>query len=551
MRIVRIRRSTAWSLLLAAVIVAAYAYQAALFRHYLLDDAFITFRYSRSWAIGHGPYFNPGEHVEGYTNFLFMLLLTPAIYFGGAGAALPVAKMLGFFSGAVSLTFAFDTARRFAAEDDRLRPRAEIPGFLAAGLLAVNPTFALHAMSGLETTFYAGALMLGVWLDVSGCRRGRWRGAGLAFAAAALTRPEGILVLACYWSSAVLARRFAGADERVACPFPRVIDAVIPLLAIAAQLCFRAVYYDGELLPNTFFAKTGGLTSYNRFAYVGDGLRSGFFGVVGISLGAAGWYLRGGGRRLAAPCFVAGMTGVLLPLVTGSDWMLGWRLMQPFFPLLMCVVAVGWAKILLPRGRRLEAWAHPALLAFLLAFAALQQRDRRAFLTHVSTDAEEWPKSYGVLVRSLCEDSPGAQAIALMDIGKVGYSCFDRRILDITGLTDRYIAKSPGPFLQKDYDPGYIVRQHPQYVVIRLIERGDPGNPGKTIITPYTLIEVRIYNDPSFARLYRKERQDFSDSAPESDKLLAITGAERAIPHHGPDGSGYFLVFRRRELVRG
>ncbi len=36
-----------------------------------------------------------------------------------------------------------------------------------------------------------------------------------------------------------------------------------------------------------------------------------------------------------------------------------------------------------------------------------------------------------------------------MDIGIIGYECIDQRILDITGLTDRYIAQSPGEFLDK------------------------------------------------------------------------------------------------------
>jgi hypothetical protein len=33
------------------------------------DDAYFTFRYAYNWAVGNGLVFNPGEHVEGYTNF--------------------------------------------------------------------------------------------------------------------------------------------------------------------------------------------------------------------------------------------------------------------------------------------------------------------------------------------------------------------------------------------------------------------------------------------------------------------------------------------------
>lgn len=42
---------------------------------FLTDDAFISFRYTRNLLEGHGLVFNPGERVEGYTNFLWILEL--------------------------------------------------------------------------------------------------------------------------------------------------------------------------------------------------------------------------------------------------------------------------------------------------------------------------------------------------------------------------------------------------------------------------------------------------------------------------------------------
>ena len=42
---------------------------------WLTDDAFISFRYARNLLEGHGLVFNPGERVEGYTNFLWVLEL--------------------------------------------------------------------------------------------------------------------------------------------------------------------------------------------------------------------------------------------------------------------------------------------------------------------------------------------------------------------------------------------------------------------------------------------------------------------------------------------
>ena len=41
----------------------------------LCNDAFISFRYARNLLEGHGLVFNPGEYVEGYSNFLWVLEL--------------------------------------------------------------------------------------------------------------------------------------------------------------------------------------------------------------------------------------------------------------------------------------------------------------------------------------------------------------------------------------------------------------------------------------------------------------------------------------------
>src|SRR5215468_3827839 len=43
---------------------------------FLTDDGYISFRYARNLAHGHGLVFNPGhERVEGYTNLLWVLIL--------------------------------------------------------------------------------------------------------------------------------------------------------------------------------------------------------------------------------------------------------------------------------------------------------------------------------------------------------------------------------------------------------------------------------------------------------------------------------------------
>jgi len=57
--------------------VPIFLVQVWLFHGFIVDDAFITFRYVRQWTHGNGLVYNIGEPAEGYSNFLWIVLLAP------------------------------------------------------------------------------------------------------------------------------------------------------------------------------------------------------------------------------------------------------------------------------------------------------------------------------------------------------------------------------------------------------------------------------------------------------------------------------------------
>lgn len=66
----------AWYLLYAAYYVSNSAFEVFGKRWYcLFDDAMISMRYARNWAEGHGPVWNVGERVEGYSNPLWTAVM--------------------------------------------------------------------------------------------------------------------------------------------------------------------------------------------------------------------------------------------------------------------------------------------------------------------------------------------------------------------------------------------------------------------------------------------------------------------------------------------
>src|SRR4051812_24526368 len=61
----------------AAILLLQYQYF-----HYTSDDAYISYRYARNLSDGAGLVWNPGQHVEGYTNFAWIEVLAGLHWFG-------------------------------------------------------------------------------------------------------------------------------------------------------------------------------------------------------------------------------------------------------------------------------------------------------------------------------------------------------------------------------------------------------------------------------------------------------------------------------------
>src|ERR1051326_7822740 len=57
-----------------AACIAFYAYAKSI--TFIQDDSFITYRYVKNFTDGNGLVFNIGDRVEGYTCFLWVLLLS-------------------------------------------------------------------------------------------------------------------------------------------------------------------------------------------------------------------------------------------------------------------------------------------------------------------------------------------------------------------------------------------------------------------------------------------------------------------------------------------
>jgi hypothetical protein len=223
------------------------------------DDIFITLRYAENFLRGHGLVYNVGERVDGFTHFLWLAVL---IACGRAGADLLGASLtLGVLSfvGVLGL---------FALVSYRTAPRSALLVLPITSLaLLANLDCRIWATSGLETAFLTLLLSLAfVAAFFSGIRRGvRVLLAGTFLTLAALTRPDALL----FWGTGFLflaARLVLGYAPRKRA-FRDLVLFVLPLclLAVPYQV-WRTAYY-GDVFPNTYYAKSGGMSYYSQGFY--------------------------------------------------------------------------------------------------------------------------------------------------------------------------------------------------------------------------------------------------------------------------------------------
>lgn len=211
------------------------------------DDAFISFRYAKNIADGHGPVFNVGEKVEGYTNFLWVLILSIFSLFGVAPDS--VANILTIVI-SVSLFLAiFYFNKKLFAES-----KHDFYILIAPLLIALSRTYTVWSTGGLETKLFSFLIFLAVMALVKG-QDGNAKYIHLSavlFAVASLTRPEGILLFGSFWAY-FLIHKFKNRQA-----LKQILQSTLTfVILVGAHFIFRVLYY-GYPFPNTFYAKVTG-----------------------------------------------------------------------------------------------------------------------------------------------------------------------------------------------------------------------------------------------------------------------------------------------------
>ncbi len=458
-----------------------------------VDDTFITLRYAENFAKGEGLCFNPGERVEGFSNPLWMIMLSGLAALGlnqdTADYALPLAaKLLGILCLLVNFVLVARWGLRGAARE-RTPWHVFIPlaWFIASGPLVV------WSVCGLETALHALLLSLLVigWGDIGDFPAipKRPRLVISAMLLLVLSRPEGAMfsVLALgLWGRGLNDKRQTANDGCSTKHRGHLVVAVMSFaLVVIGVAVFRLAYF-GDWLPNTFHAKVS-----SGFLFQ---LQHGLQYLAGALLGTGGvvWMFVFRPRLNVIQLILAGE--MFFILAVGGDWMFGFR----FWAHVMPVAIMGMMVVLRETTffRPLTEWREIRIVALVWVLTCVQAI---AFDRVVTWQNDYFVSGFRrldlypseVYYRTAQEIRKRAAPDDLLAIGEAGViPYFTRcRIMDYHGLVDTQIAAMPGRIHEKATAQSILDRR-PRFILVGPIGVDLEGNFEKPVPFLSDLLET-------------------------------------------------------------
>lgn len=461
----------AW-MLIALVLI----WQIVAYWHFTIDDAYISFRYAQNLVDGNGLVYNVGERVEGYTNFLWVILIA---FLLKVGVPIPASvKIMGLLALGFSLWATYQIAKSLTNQ---------WVAILSVSFCVTYPHLVVASVEGLETPLFVALMLTLLWLLLrQPVRLSTATAIGIVLALLAMTRPDGLLflipVIVVLWGTSPDKKRVA------------TLMIVTALLFYGSYFLWRWHYYQ-QFLPNTFYAKgiatkyllERGINSLNRFFF------DQILPITILSIFTIAYKWREQSLRFLL-WFI--LTRSFFVMLSGEAWMGHYRFSTPMLPLLDILAADAIVMLyhVLKQRQRLAS-VYVILLLFLSIYTMLHGIEKSK-KHHLATQkyANGLQQAHIRLGITLRHYAPKNAVLACADAGALPY--YSGLItIDIMGLTDRHIAHLPGHHWEKT-DPIYILSKRPNFIVLSS-KTSPPSN-----FEPITDAFKVIYHSPVFQREY-------------------------------------------------
>ncbi len=413
----------AWGSGLVLVAAASGALGASLRGTSPLDAGYVSARYARNLAAGDGLVFNLGERAEGFGDPLWTVLLG---LLGALGVSpIEAAVVLGVVCLALCVLLTGWIGTRLLGEG---------PGVACALMLAAWPPVALAARSTDDVLFQSVFVLWSVGLVVGEIKDGTrscW-----TLAALSLTALTGLL-------GAVLALVLAGLG---ALRRPERACRLVWICGVLSTLTLaRWVYFSDPIPSHTRALPWGGLGRWeDGGAWLLQLLREAPM-LAGLGLVGTLWALL---RRTAwAAAGVAVLLALILVVGTAPARVLLWHPLVPVVGLLV-LLGVG----LVAQLTRAPLPSRLLLVVLLCGFGAQDFRVAHVRAEKVNQARRGRFVQARALGRFLELRFPDNEVLAMHKPGVIGQYT-DNPIIDLTGRTDRAMARAPRRILREAGKP--------------------------------------------------------------------------------------------------
>jgi arabinofuranosyltransferase len=429
--VLRTRFNLVLTLIVIELAIAAWT------NRFIQDDAFISFRYADNLVNGYGLVWNPGERVEGYTNFLWTVAMSIPLYLRSDPVTFSFVFGIMLFICSLALTYKASVLICGSRE----------VGLLTVLLLGTNYTFLSYATGGLETQLQACLFAAGMYIVLRSIHACEWRTTAMVelsivLSLAMLTRPDSLLLLVVILPAGLffVLRQQAPYRDKLT----KVLALILPVTVVVATWTLWRQWYYGDLLPNTFYAKASSITSPSRgLFYVYKFLVSYLLVPFPLLCLVALKRLISGRNTKVLLCLALILLWTSYVVKVGGDFM-EFRLLVPVMPLMFLVIA--WLIFLFVRQAEIQATLFVLVLLGSLHHASTfgeyssihRIRAIRQLYAYVKNEDSDWAEIGRVLGRSFGY-SPDV-SIATTAAGAIPF--YSRlNTIDMHGMNDRWVAR--------------------------------------------------------------------------------------------------------------
>jgi len=467
--ILKLKNSNQYFICIVIFFIAYCFFLSWSFLYQNVDDAYISYRYGKNLMNGKGLVYNPGEYVEGYTNFLWTIVTAPFTKV----PAIDVSVFSIALCMIISILNIFFITRISRLFNLLVEFKTGFIFLLPALFYVLDDSIAFWSIGGMEFPMYI-LFILGIIYNYFRLNDNKKQLYYLItfLILCTLTRPEGNMIFVITIFHMFIFRKRLNNPGR----------AFIKIILFYSVFCalyygFKYFYY-GQIIPNTFYAK--GVTDMSMNLILGTKY---IIMCVGIRLYVLIFILfipfkkAFRGFKLSY-LLLFSIIYIVYIVAVGGDWMYANRFFVPIIPILYILSAIGFISLFirikeyLTSVKKLDEikfrkWFIGGITILNIALFAITFSNLEYKRLIIEEDNANFERQWSRFGQWLKLNSPSNTIIAVGPAGKIPYYS-ELYSIDMWGLNNTEIARTKSKRLQaghKKFNFDYVLSLNPEYII--------------------------------------------------------------------------------------